>query len=162
MARLAVTSCQSARIATPSRSAGAAARSQPSAVLGSVASLMGACLEPGLWLLIRDCPIWWRCGWQVARFDGHMPPPADRSQPGAAFPVHKNAALSRESRPSGRRADAGRLPRQYARRRRRFDPLPSGLYRRPRLLTGSASPKGVARGLGVLRAIPPVGNRTLP
>ena len=39
--RLTVTSCQSARIATPSRSAGAAARSQPSAVLGNVASLIG-------------------------------------------------------------------------------------------------------------------------
>ena len=40
-----------------------------------------------------------------------------------------------------------------------FDFLPSGLYRRPRLRTGSCL---AARGLGFLIALPPIGNFTLP
>ena len=167
MAPLVVTSCQSARTVTPSRSAGAAARSQPRAALGSLASLIGrlsGAVPPGC--SSRDCPIWWRCGWQVARFDGHMPPPADRCRP---FSTAGGASCTQKRRPQPR------VSTFRAARRRRTPPTPlraeTTTLRPSSIRTVPSAPashricfaqKGVARGLGVLRAIPPVGNRTLP
>src|SRR5262249_24638802 len=84
--------------------------------------------------------------------------------------AQKTIAPSAESTDLGRHAGehAGTGPFLLAfrgRTRQRFDLLPSGLYRRPRHLTGSASPSGDARGLDITAvrdALPPVGNLTLP
>src|SRR5689334_17071755 len=97
MARLAVTSCQSARIATPSSSAGAAARSQPKATPGSAPSLIGRLSEAALPARSSDSiapsggdvagasrvsSVICRLRWIVT----------DHSRLLAALPVHKNAA----------------------------------------------------------------------
>src|SRR5262249_40751519 len=80
----------------------------------------------------------------------------------------KTAAPPAESTDLGRHAGEHAIPRPSLVQKRawqRFDLLPSGLYRRPRHLTGSASPSGEARGLGAVHyydALPPVGNFTLP
>ena len=101
MARLAVTSCQSARIATPSNSAGAAARSQPRATPGSAPNL--------IWRLARAVSSPRSSGWialsggdvagGLARFESHMPPPADCSRP---FSTAGGVSCTQKRRPQPR------------------------------------------------------------